>query len=435
MKREVLTCIFFCIALFCTGQFVPQPLNYPGTGYWPYYYSIVDPDHMWVGTIHGSGLPCAFSIKTTDGGASWIVDSIPVPGTPGCMSICGWDTNTCFFVFMDYSGPSIWKTTDGGTAWFNIITTQFTGSFINFYHAFSADTGIAMGDPRDGYFEIQRTFTGGGAWTRVPSSDIPAPLTDEIGLYNSYSAVGNSIWFTTNKARCYRSADQGQTWNVNEVFPGLTTDLGICFSTEQKGAVWNRAVVVDPLVVTNDAGATWNTVPFPAGYYIQDMSRVPGWEGSFVVTAFKAGIGMNVYFTPDMFNTLLILQSGMESNGAVEFYDVATGWLGGVGSGSYDIYKFDWVLNAGGERFEQEKLSILPNPSSGQVLLKFPEGLDSKDIEISITDMTGKVVTRYPIPEKDYCHLDISLLANGVYLIALYSGNMVLARERCVVNH
>jgi photosystem II stability/assembly factor-like uncharacterized protein len=418
------------------GQFVPQPLNYPGTGYWPFYYSIVDPDHVWIGTFHESGLPYSFSAKTTDGGNSWIFDSIPVPGVPVCVSICGWDTNICFHVYTDINGstgPSIWKTTDGGTTWSNMITAQFTGSFINFYHAFSADTGLAMGDPRDGYFEIQLTYDGGATWTRVPSSNIPAVLPDEMGMNNSYSAVGNSIWFTTSKARCFRSTDRGQTWDVAEVVPGATLDLGVCFSTEQKGAVWNRGTNTNPLVVTNDGGITWDTVSFPADYTIQDMSRVPGLEGGFVVTAYKTG--MRVYFTSDLFNTLLILQPSIMSNGAVEFYDAATGWLGGGESGTNEIYKFTWVLNAGGERFKQEKLSILPNPSSGQVLLTLPEGLDSKDIEIRITDMTGKVVTRYPLSEKDYCHLDISFLANGVYLVALYSGNTVLARERCVVNH
>ena len=168
MKHLVFTCILFCMALSGLCQFVSQPLNYPGTGYWPFYYSIVDPEHVWVGTFHESGLPYSFSVKTRDGGESWIFDPIPVAGTPGCVSICGWDANTCFFVFTDMNGttdPSIWKTMDGGDTWINIISTQFSGSFINFYHCFSADTGIAVGDPRDGYFEIQITNDGGSTWS------------------------------------------------------------------------------------------------------------------------------------------------------------------------------------------------------------------------------------------------------------------------------
>jgi hypothetical protein len=290
-----------------------------------------------------------------------------------------------------------------------------------------------MGDPRDGYFEIQLTDDGGASWTRVPSSGIPTPMTGEMGLNHSYSAVGNSIWFTTSKARCYRSTNRGQDWDMTEVFPGLSTDLGICFSTEQKGVVWNRGANIDPIVVTNNGGVTWDPVAFPAGYYIQDMSRVPGWEGGFVVTAYKNA--MRVYFTPDMFNTLLLLQPSILSTGAVEFYDEATGWLAGGESGTNEIYKFAWVLNSGGVSPAREKLSILPNPTSGQALVKLPERLDSKDIEIRITDMTGKEVARIPVRGKSFTLLDAALLSNGVYLAAVYSGDTILASERWIVTH
>lgn len=433
MKHLVLTCLLFCMALSGMSQFVPQPLNYPGPGYWPYYYSIIDPDHVWIGTVNEYGLPCKFSVKTIDGGDSWIFDSIPVPGTPGCISICGWDANTCFFVFMDAGGPSIWKTTDGGTNWSNIITSQFAGSFINFYHAYSADTGLAVGDPRDGYFEIQITNDGGSTWTRIPSSDIPVPMTGEIGLGNSYSAVGNSVWFTTSKARLYRSDDRGQTWNVADVFPGASLDLGVCFSTELKGAVWSSTQTLSTLVVTNDGGITWDTVSFPAGYFIMDMSRVPGWEGGIMVTAYKNG--MRVYFTPDMFNTLLVIEPTILSTGAIEFYDAATGWLAGGESGSNEIYKFTWVLHSGEGSPGLVKLSILPNPTSGQAMVKLPKLTGTKGLEIRVTDLAGKTMLRYPLLSMDYCCLDASLFSNGLYIVALFSGNKVLARERWVVNH
>jgi photosystem II stability/assembly factor-like uncharacterized protein len=433
MKHLVFTCILICMAWYGMSQFVAQPLNYPEPGYWPYYFSIVDPDHVWVGTANENGVPCPFSVKTTDGGESWTFDSIPVTGTPNCISVCGWDTNTCFFVFMEAGGPTIWKTTDGGASWSNIVTTQFAGSFINFYHAFSADTGIAMGDPRDGYFEIQFTYDGGATWTRVPASDIPIPLTGEMGLGDSYSVVGNSVWFTTNKSRLYRSNDRGLTWNVAEVFPGASLDLGVCFSTELKGAVWSTTQTNSTLVVTNDGGISWDTVSFPAGYMLINMSRVPGWEGGFIVTAYKNW--MRVYFTPDMFNTLLVIEPGILSTGEVEFYDAETGWLSGGESGSYEIYKFNWVLNSGSLNTGLEPLTILPNPSAGQAVVKLPEGLDSKDAEIRITDMTGKVLVQCPAHNTNFYQLDATLLADGIYLVALYSGNTLLAREQWVVKH
>jgi len=437
MKQLIFSCMLFCMALSGLCQFVPQPLNYPGPGYWPFYYSISDPDHLWVGTFHEGGLPCAFSVKTTDGGDTWIFDTIPAPGNPGCVSICGWDINTCFYVFADMSGitdPSVWKTTDGGTSWSNMITSQFTGSFINFYHAFTADTGLAVGDPRDGYFEFQRTDDAGATWARVPSSDIPAVLPGEMGLNHSYSAMGNSVWFTTSKARCFHSVNRGLNWEVTQLFSGGNQDLGVCFSSEQKGAIWRRSSNPDPLVVTNDGGITWNTVAFPVGYIIQDMCRVPGWDGGFVVTAYKTG--MRVYFTPDMFNTLTVLESSILSNGAVEFYDVATGWLGGGESGTNEIYKFSWVLNTGElPAGQQQKLAIFPNPSSGQSFLKLPEGLDFNNHEIRISDMAGREVSCFPVRDRDYCSLDASGFRNGSYLVGLYSGNTVVAMGRLCIIH
>jgi hypothetical protein len=259
-------------------------------------------------------------------------------------------------------------------------------------------------------------------------------LPGEMGLSNAYSAVGNSVWFPTNKARCFRSANRGQTWEVAAVPTGVNQDLGVCFSTEQKGALWASGANTDQLLVTNDGGVTWDSVSFPDGYYIQDMSRVPGWEGGFVITAYKT-TGIRVYFTPDMFSTLLVLEPSIMSNGAVEFYDVATGWLGGGESGTNQIFKFIWVLHSGGEQAGQPQLTILPNPSSGQAIVRLPSGPDSREMEIRITDMAGKTVGRYPLQNGDFCNLDASMLANGVYVVVLYDGNSILARERWVVSH
>lgn len=438
MKHLALTCILFCLALTGLCQFVPQPLNYPGVGYWPYYYAITDPDHVWIGTFHENGLPCPFSVKTSDGGESWIFDTIPVPGIPQCVSVCGWDANTGFFVFADSDGstdPSIWKTTDGGTNWSNMITTQFTGSFINFYHAFSADSGLAAGDPRDGYFEIQLTHDGGTTWSRVPSSDIPDILPDEMGLNHSYSGVGNSVWFTTSKARLFRSADRGLTWEATELVPNSSLDLGVCFSTAQHGAVWNRSVNTNQLFITNDGGVTLEPVSFPAGYYIMDMSCVQGIDGGFVITAYKNS--MRVYFTPDMFSNLSIIKSSILSNGAVEFYDEATGWLGGGESGYNEIYKYTGILTSTNETLtEHARLTIIPNPSDAEALLRLPQNGNLKFTGLRVTDLTGKVIDSRSVRSSGgWIKLDASALINGVYILEVLSGNKPSGRAKWIVNH
>lgn len=437
MKRLGFLSVFICITWYGMSQFVPQPLNYPGPGYWPFYISITDPDHVWIGTFHESGIPYSYSVKTTDGGDSWIFDSIPVPGMPVCVSTCGWDSNTCYHVFYDQekgADPSVWKTIDGGSSWSNIITTQFTGSFINFYHAFSADTGIAVGDPRDGYFEIQLTYDGGITWTRVPSSNIPAMFTNEAGLNHSYSAVGNSIWFTTSKTRCFYSTDRGQNWQVSEVVPGVSFDLGVCFSSVQNGAIWNRSANTNQVVVSNDGGATWDTVAFPTGYIIMEMSRVPGFEEGFVITAYKTG--MRVYFTPDLFNTLQVIQASILSNGAVEYFDEATGWLGGGESGTNEIYRYEGILTFINKAVSPtDKLTILPNPSFSETLIKLPATVNSKHIELRITEIGGKLTNKLCLTSSGWVKLDAAAYRNGIYVIEVYDGNDIVAREKWIVNH
>ncbi|HOI78915.1 MAG TPA: hypothetical protein PLI30_04835 [Petrimonas sp.] len=129
--------IFICWSAVSVtyAQFVAQPLNYPGMGYWPYYFSIADPEHVWIGTIHESGIPYSMAVHTDNGGESWIFDSIPVPGIPFITSTASLDSNTCFYVFSDFNvgGGSIWKTDDAGDNWSCLTTTQFDGGFANFY--------------------------------------------------------------------------------------------------------------------------------------------------------------------------------------------------------------------------------------------------------------------------------------------------------------
>lgn len=433
--KKFFTMLICLASLFARAQFVEQPLNYPGPGYWPYYISIADPEHVWVGTIHEDGIPCSWAVHTADGGNSWILDTIPVPGLPVCSSIASVDSGTCFYVFTDAAagGGSIWKTTDQGETWTNLTTTQFSGGFANFYHPFTADTGVAMGDPVDGYFEIQVTCNGGATWQRVPESQIPPPLTGEYGYMDCYSAVGNSVWFTTNKGRCYKSTDRGLNWAVTQVFVADDDMFNVCFSTGEKGIYW--CMYSDYFAVTTDGGATWQTKTFLPGCLIMNMSRVGGFDEGYVVTAWKNYT--DVYFTSDMFESYQILAQSIISSGEVSFLDATTGWLSGGESGINEIYKYAGVLTSSENTVKvPESLSILPNPSCNIAWVQLPQNREGCPLEIRIYGITGIMIDRMPVASSDDCiTLNATAYQNGLYLVQLVNGSKIQASRKWIVAH
>jgi photosystem II stability/assembly factor-like uncharacterized protein len=224
MKKIYTLIVILATVQYSLAQFSTMPLNYPHTGsyYSPNIVSIVDANHVWVGTQKQQ--PSTFymvkysvAVKTSDGGNTWQFDSIPVPGSPMIVDVAAWDDNTCYYLFADLNsgGGSVWKTTDGGATWTKKTTTQFNGSWADFIHLFSQNNCLALGDPSSGYFNIQISQDGGATWTRVPQANIPAKLAVESGIGGkSYSAIGNTIWFASSAGRCFKSVDGGNNWTA-----------------------------------------------------------------------------------------------------------------------------------------------------------------------------------------------------------------------------
>ena len=259
MKRKIyLLAITIYIAIAGNCQFIPMPMNYknPAYHYYPEWMSIVDASTVWIGTrcynSGGSQGPYSMCRPHHRWRQHMAIRFHSCNRKPLIRSLCALDANTCFYVLSlsNTTNSSIWKTNDGGSSWVKKTTTQFNGSggFCDFYHAFDENEGVAVGDPTEGYYEIQRTTDGGDTWTRVDESLIPPPFLANGGCKMFTSAVGDNVWFASFKPsgsvtwsmRCYRSTDRGQNWTVS---PTIIDDFGnfkMDFSTAQKG------VIVDP---------------------------------------------------------------------------------------------------------------------------------------------------------------------------------------------
>lgn len=444
MKHPILLIAFCVITLSVNSQFVQKPLNFPAAGYYSCIISVVNSDNVWIGVRNGYPSYSAYSnaIHTNNGGNSWIFDSIPVPDVPCVSSVMAVNANTCFYLY-NYSvgsgtGGSLWKTTDGGSTWANKFNTQYTGNFPDFYVAFSGDTGVAVGDANPDYFEIQLTNDGGNTWTRVPSTNIPAPQGDEMGWWNAYFRLGDTLWFPTNWGRCFRSVDRGHTWSATMV-DSVEEVFDLCFSNHLKGAFWSRQSVV--LKITNDGGSTWTDASFPTGYLITSMSRVQGFNNGFVFLAYKGGTSLSdVFFTPDHFTNIIKIASGLNSDilfASIAFYDATTGWVTGPGTATDNIFKFNGLITSVYDAANvPESVTILPNPSAGEALVKLPASLNSKPLVLRITDMAGNEIEHHVITSSTgWTKLDATGYANGVYLVGIVSVGKLVACERWIINH
>jgi hypothetical protein len=451
MKKIYLLIVLASLVQYGQSQFVAMPLNYTNdnTFHTPNIISIVDANTVWVATHREDPsttfrMPYSIAKKTTDGGYTWQSYTIPFPGNCFMADVEAVNTDICYYFLSNLTaaGSSIWKTTDGGLSWINKTPNQFTSGFGDFLHRFGQDTLIALGDPTNGYFEIQISNDGGETWSRVPQADIPPILTGEQGVGGkSFSCVGKTIWFGTDAGRCFKSVDGGYHWTVTAVGPsGGYADVWIaCFTDLMHGVFYCKNLIPTQYYKTSDGGVTWTQF-----YILQDLhwpgiSRIDGITDGYIISAQDRinSLHSYVYFTFDFFITLAPIDTVQLSTDYIYFKDAETGWLSGMYHPDSNIYKFTSVLTGIHEkRISPERLTITPNPSSADAVGTFPSALLATRKTIRIYDLTGRLVEeRVCEPDILSIHLNAAKYSNGVYTIAVISDNAVVSNCRWVIYH
>ncbi|MDY0281422.1 MAG: C10 family peptidase [Salinivirgaceae bacterium] len=262
---------------------VKKYTNFPIESTYPGYISAVNESVAWAMGRDGSGGQANYRVfsVTTDGGASWVSGQAAF-GTAFSM-IHGIDANTAYVAaYGTGTGNKIIKTTNRGLSWESVLSGAGANSFFNVVHFFDENNGFVQGDPEGGYFELYTTSNAGATWTRVPQANIPpVSASGECGIVGHYTAVGNTIWYTTNNGYVYKSTDKGLNWTKFQIFATTNMQVNTIIAFNDEATEGISVAFVDGdyrKFKTEDGGATWIelTSTAPDNFYNSDISAVPG---------------------------------------------------------------------------------------------------------------------------------------------------------------
>lgn len=224
--------------------------------------SVVDERVVWASGTRGT------VIRTTDGGVTWRVDSIPAAQE---FDLRGIHARSAQVAHVAATAGRIWRTIDGGRTWSLTYQSADTSMFLDAITFWNDREGIALGDPMQGRFVILVTSNGGETWTIAPDAARPAAQEGEAAFAASGTSLvllGNRAWLGSGglASRVFRSADRGATWSVaaSAIPPrsGTAGVFSVAFADSMNGIVVGGDYELPDsangtAAYTTDGGLTW----------------------------------------------------------------------------------------------------------------------------------------------------------------------------------
>jgi photosystem II stability/assembly factor-like uncharacterized protein len=447
MKKLYTTLLFLLSGFLFTANAQPwlmQNIGYTVPAAYPSDIDIVDANTVWTASStvgDGSGVTIQLWSRTIDGGNNWSSGNFTADTNYRVSNISAVDANTCFILTFNNTAGStglIFKTVDGGATWDTVSTHLYSTvgvSFPNIIHFFDANNGFIQGDPESGYYEIYTTTDGGANWTRVPSANIPAPLSaSEYGIINVYSALGDYLFFGTNNGRIFRSYDRGLTWTATTMGTATagTSVNGVTFRDSLNGfATKSTNAGVYSIYHTHDAGATWLPITPGGTFFKSDFMYVPGTTSIISVSASTTGRGSSIsYDDGHNWTTLDTAGTGtVDGYVALDFLNSTTGWAGGfaVDALTDGIYKWNGgTVGITETAASSASMVAYPNPSRDVVFIETTRDFKQK-VTVSLVNVLGNVISEQTYSRwSNPVRVNLAGLAKGMYFVRVTSGSDVM---------
>jgi photosystem II stability/assembly factor-like uncharacterized protein len=238
--------------------------------------AVVDDNIVWASGTGGT------VIRTTDGGSTWRVITVPGAEKLDFRDIEAFDADNAYILSIGNGENSrIYKTTDGGATWKLQFTNKNEKAFFDAIACRDSENCVAMSDPVDDKYLLISTSDGGATWSPMPNETMPAAKPGEAAFAASGTClirVGKKdIYIVTGgtDARVFHSDDDGQDWTVTDTpFEKGSAGLGI-FSIAMRDG--DHGIIVGGnyekpdrntgnLAFTKNGGKTWTAGVGLSGY-------------------------------------------------------------------------------------------------------------------------------------------------------------------------
>ncbi len=196
-------------------------------------------------------------LKSTDSGGTWSTNIFPsFSGSHDKLSIVTDRLSPTLYV-MQPNDPTrnFYKSTDRGSTWTQISTSQATARFAVFAVNPTNQNIILAGhyDFTLGSTSLWRSQNGGGSWINVGTGIHP----DQHAI--AFNASG-TVAYEGNDGGVVKSTDTGQTWaNLNHNFPGaLLYCVAASYNGDMIAGTQDSGVVYSPLAISG--GTPWTMI-------------------------------------------------------------------------------------------------------------------------------------------------------------------------------
>jgi PKD repeat protein len=177
-------------------------------------------------------------------------------------------------------GLGVWKSTNGGTTWAQLASTN-NATFSNNEKMAVNNTGIVfVSTSANG---LQRSANGGTTWTKVLGTGLGITGAASNLSYDVEVAANGDI-YATLAGSIHKSTDAGLTFAAAQTLPITATRIEVACAPNDANYVYaliENGNVVNGIIRTVNAGTTWTSRTEPAdadpGIPAADFSRTQAW--------------------------------------------------------------------------------------------------------------------------------------------------------------